>query len=394
MENIVQDTDAFILKLFSQKLPSTFVYHNYTHSKRVYKSINEIIEHSQIDVKDALVLRLAALLHDTGYIKSREGHEQESIKIAREFLESKDVDEDIIAGVERCISATEFKKRTPKTELEKIIRDADSSHFGKAYFEEASEFLRLELLLQKHRKYSPEEWREENIRVLVEVHQYYTDYALRHWQPVKEENLSRLLSYKKKEKEKLYREKEKARLKAKYKNASPERGIQTFYRVALRNHIKLSDIADTKANIMLSVNAIIISLVLSNLISKLDSNNYLIIPTAIFILFSAITMILAVIATRPNVTQGEFTKKDVENKTVNLTFFGNFHKMELSEFEWAIEELLKDRNYVYNSLSKDLYFLGKVLDRKYRILRITYTIFVAGTIISLIAFAAFFYMEI
>ncbi len=155
----------------------------------------------------------------------------------------------------------------------------------------------------------------------------------------------------------------------------------------------MSDIADTKANILLSVNAIIISLVLSNLISKLDSNNYLIIPTAIFVLFSAITMVLSVIATRPNITRGEFTKEDVANQSVNLTFFGNFHKMELKEYEWAIEELLKDRNYVYKSLTKDLYFLGKVLDRKYRILRLTYTIFVSGTIISLIAFALFFYLE-
>ena len=104
-------------------------------------------------------------------------------------------------------------------------------------------------------------------------------------------------------------------------------------------------------------------------------------------------MILAVVATRPNVTRGEFTKEDVANQSVNLTFFGNFHKMELEQFEWAIEELLKDRNYVYKSLTKDLYFLGKVLDRKYRLLRLTYTIFVAGTIISLISFFAFFYME-
>ncbi|QAA81269.1 HD domain-containing protein [Aequorivita sp. H23M31] len=393
MENLVQETDDYILKLFSEKLPGNFVYHNYTHSKRVYKSINEIIEHSQIGVKDALILRLAALLHDTGYIVSCENHEAESAKIAREFLESKNVEKDVIEGVEKCILATEFKHTDPENELEKIIRDADSSHFGKDYFEEASEFLRLELTLQDRHKYTAEEWREENIKMLTEKHQYYTAYALKNWQPVKEENLAELLSKRKKTKEKHHRDDEKARLKAKYKNDSPERGIQTFYRVALRNHIKLSDIADTKANIMLSVNAIIISLVLSNLISKLDNNNYLIIPTAIFILFSATTMILAVIATRPNITRGEFTKEDVANKAVNLTFFGNFHKMELSEFEWAVEELLKDRGYVYKSLTKDLYFLGQVLDRKYRILRITYTIFVAGTIISLIAFAAFFYME-
>lgn len=393
MENIVQATDDFILKLFSNELPSTFVYHNYTHSKRVYKSINEIIEHSQIDVKDATILRLAALLHDTGYTVNIENHEVEGVKIARNFLESKGVEGDIIDGVEKCILATKFKDTIPKSDLEKMIRDADSSHFGKDYFTEASEFLRLELLLHNRKKFTPMEWLEENIKVFVEDHRYYTDYALKNWQPVKEDNLSNLLAEMKKENEKLSREKKKAQLKAKYKNSSPERGIQTFYRVALRNHIKLSDIADTKANIMLSVNAIIISLILSNLISKLDNNNYLIIPTAIFVLFSAITMILAVIATRPNITRGEFTKEDVENQKVNLTFFGNFHKMELEQFEWAVEELLKDRNYVYKSLTKDLYFLGNVLDRKYRILRITYTIFVAGTIISLLSFALFFYME-
>ena len=70
----------------------------------------------------------------------------------------------------------------------------------------------------------------------------------------------------------------KEKLKAYYKNESPERGIQTMYRVSMRNHLKLSDIADTKANILLSVNAIIISLVIANLIPKLDNptNDYLI----------------------------------------------------------------------------------------------------------------------
>lgn len=393
MNTIVEAADQYIFKLFKDELPNTYVYHNYTHSKRVYKSINEIIENSQFDVKDATILRLAALLHDTGYVVGRENHEAESVKIARNFLKGHDVDKAIIEGVVKCILATTFKDTTPQSELEKAIRDADSSHFGKDYFKEASEFLRQEYLLQNVHEYTSREWLDENIKVLIEDHRFYTEYALKNWQPVKEENLADLLARRKKHKEKMQKENAKAKLKAKYKNDSPERGIQTFYRTALRNHMKLSDIADTKANIMLSVNAIIISLVLSNLISKLDNNNYLIIPTALFILFSAITMILAVIATRPNVTRGEFTKEDVANRSVNLTFFGNFHKMELEQYEWAIEELLKDRNYVYKSLTKDLYFLGKVLDRKYRILRLTYTIFVAGTIISLLAFAVFFYLE-
>ncbi|PKA84373.1 putative nucleotidyltransferase with HDIG domain [Ulvibacter sp. MAR_2010_11] len=392
MSDIIKATDNFILTLFKEKLPHTFVYHNYTHTKRVFKSINEIIKDaSNVSEKEAQILQLAALLHDSGYTVTREGHEEEGVKIAREFLESQKVDKEIVDGVEKCIMATKFKG-TPNNKLEEIIRDADASHFGKDYFEEASEFLRQEYQLQNIHNYSARDWRNENINVLIEQHQYYSDYALKNWQPVKEKNLAKLMKGKKKDRKKLKTEQLKAQYKADAKNSSPERGIQTFYRVALRNHIKLSDIADTKANILLSVNAIIISLVLANLLSKLDTNPFLIIPSAVFVVSSTVTMILAVIATRPNVTRGEFTKEDVENKSVNLTFFGNFHKMELSQFQWAITELLKDRDYVYSSLTKDLYFLGKVLDRKYRILRLTYTIFVIGIIVSIIAFAISFGM--
>ncbi len=386
MSELIEKTDKFVFDLFKEQLPNTFLYHNYTHTKRVLKSVNEIVKNSDISEKDANIVRLAALLHDTGYIKTREGHEEESVNIATEFLKENGVSDADINAVNACIMATKFKD-LPTSELGKILRDADASHFGKDYFSEASEFLRKELEMQEVKNFSASEWLNENIDVLSSRHQYYTDYAVKNWQKQKDENLASLIKTKKKQKEKLKKERLKAKYKAHYKNDSPERAIQSFYRVALKNHIKLSDIADTKANILLSVNAIIISLVLANLISRLDSNSYLIYPTAIFTLFCVISMILSIIATRPNVTSGKFTKEDVSNKEVNLMFFGNFHKMELKEYEWAIDELLQDKEYVYSSMTKDLYFLGIVLERKYRILRITYTIFMAGIIISVLAFA-------
>lgn len=385
MSKLVESAEKFVFDLFKNELDQTFIYHNYTHTERVLRSTREIIENTKINQKDAEILELTALLHDTGYIKTREGHEEESVKIATEFLQNNNANKATIDAVSECIMATKFKDE-PKTELGKIIRDADASHFGKKYFEEASEFLRKELEIQGIATYSPSEWVKENIKVLTKKHEYYTDYALKNWQSRKEKNLAKLIKKRKKRKKKLNTEELKAKYKAQYKNESPERGIQTFYRVALRNHIKLSDIADTKANILLSVNAIIISLVLANLISKLDTNPYLVYPTAIFTISCVISMILSIIATRPNITSGEFTKEDVANKEVNLTFFGNFHKMNLKEYEWAIGELLKDKEYVYKSLTKDLYFLGKVLERKYRILRITYTVFMIGMIISVFAF--------
>lgn len=386
MSDIIEKADKFVFDLFKDELPNTFLYHNYTHTKRVLKSAKEIITNSKLSEKDVEIVQLAVLFHDTGYTKTRDGHEEVSVKIATEFLNENNVSKDIIDAVNKCIMDTKFKD-TPSTEFGKIIRDADASHFGKDYFNEASEFLRKELELQNVKTYSAKEWLNENIEVLSTKHQYYTDYALKNWQKQKEENLAKLIKSKKKDKKKVKEEKMKATLKAQAKDSSPERAIQSFYRTSLRNHIKLSDIADTKANILLSVNAIIISLLLSNLISRLDTSSYLIYPTAIFTLFSVISMIMSIIATRPNITRGEFTKEDVINKDVNLTFFGNFHKMELKEYEWAITELLKDKEYVYSSMTKDLYFLGIVLDRKYRILRATYTVFMSGIIISVLSFA-------
>lgn len=392
MEALITKTDLFVSELFDKKLPDTCIYHNYTHTKRVLKSTQEIIENTETDLKsdEKLILQLAALLHDTGFVNGSKDHEIDSAKIAENFLQENDLEKGIIDEVVKVILATDMRVE-PQTLLEKIIRDADSSHFAKDYFPEASEYLRQELKVKGIDDYSTNEWLETNIEMFTAKHKYYTPYAIKMWKPVKDANLSNLIALRKKNK----KERKKQKLKAKLKDESPEKGIQSMYRIAMRNHINLSDIADTKANILLSVNAIVISLALSNLIPKLDnpSNGYLIYPTVIFILFSITSMVLSVIATRPNVTRGEFTRDDVKNKKVNLLFFGNFHKMKLEDYEWAIGEMLQDKEYIYSALTKDLYFLGLVLDRKYKLLRITYNVFMIGIIVSVIAFGVFFQFQ-
>ncbi|STD08078.1 Uncharacterised protein [Chryseobacterium carnipullorum] len=61
--------------------------------------------------------------------------------------------------------------------------------------------------------------------------------------------------------------------------------------------------------------------------------------------------------------------------------------MIFNDYHTAMKDLIKDRDYIYDSMVKDLYFLGKVLDRKYKLLSITYKIFMAGIIISVLSFA-------
>jgi predicted metal-dependent HD superfamily phosphohydrolase len=387
MSTIIEKTKDYVSTLLSNELNSNHLYHNLRHTQRVVKSTKELLNHYKLDEKVSETITLAAWFHDTGYCKGMDEHEEKSCKIARKFLEEYEYGEEDITAVENFIRATK-RGYQPENLEEEIMRDADSSHFAKKSFMATSEILREELSLLGIASYTLQEWRKENIKMFQTEHRFYTEYAKINWQKRKDKNLKKMIKASKAEKQIAKKES----IKAKYKSDSPDRGVQTLFRVTLRNHMTLSDIADTKANILLSVNAIIISLALSNLIPKLDnpSNDYLIYPTVIFVLFSVVSMVLAVLATRPNVTRGEFTKDDVNQRKVNLLFFGNFHKMGLKEYEWAINELIKDKEYIYSSLTKDLYFLGLVLNRKYKLLRWTYTIFMIGMVVSVIAFAISF----
>ena len=387
MSDILDKTRAYVESLLTNKLDDNYLYHNLRHTQRVVKSTKELLESCSLSDKEREVLLLAAWFHDTGYIMGTNNHEKNSCAIAEKFLNQQNYDPKEIAKIKACIMATE-RNAMPNNLMEKIIRDADSSHFAQKSYLETTELLREELKLLGISNLNQKEWLEVNIQMFRTEHRFYTDYAKKNWLEKKDKNLRKLIKEKKSNKKLAKKE----RLKAKFKGESPDRGIQTLFRVTLKNHITLSDIADTKANILLSVNAIIISLALSNLIPKLDnpSNDYLIYPTVIFVFFGVVSMILAVLATRPNVTKGQFTQEDVRQKKVNLLFFGNFHKMKLPDYEWAIQEMIKDKDYIYTSLTKDLYYLGLVLNRKYTLLRWTYTIFMFGMILSVIAFTVFF----
>lgn len=393
MNTLIEEVEGFVFNLLGEKLNANNVYHNIAHTQRVVTSTQEIIENVDLGEIPSENLLIAAWFHDTGYIESCDKHEDHSVKIAADFLVDKNISLERIESISKLILATRVN-HFPQNHLEEIIKDADCAHLASKNFFNYTALLRKEWELTLNKKFTNAEWISQNVSFFTHKHRYYTDYALKNWSKTKDKNLAKLLKNQKKLKKenRKFKQKKVALDLKKNKSIVPERGVETMFRVALRNHMTLSNIADTKANILLSVNAIIISLALSNLLPKLDnpSNSHLLIPTVIFIIFTVTSIVLSIIATRPNVTQGKFTKEDVANKKVNLLFFGNFHQMKLDDFEWGISEMMTDRDYLYGSLTKDLYFLGLVLNRKYKILRITYTVFMIGIIVSVIAFGISF----
>ena len=394
--DILKISEDYAKNLLKDKLSSAYTYHNLDHTIQVVDKIKILAKEENISPEDTENLLLAGWFHDLGYVDDADNHEEESRKIASDFLKQHRFPEERIAKIGELILATD-KFYKPKNHLEEVIKDADLYHLASDDYFRICENLRQEIKEVHHQKFSKLKWAELNITFFAK-HKFYTKFAKENWQPEKEKNVEKILSsirnMKEEKKEKSSLEKDKALLNKKKleKLESPERGIETMFRITLNNHTKLSQIADSKANILLSVNAIIISIALSTLIPKLDAprNAHLVIPSFVMIMFSVACIILAIMSTRPKVSSGTFTRKEIEEKKVNLLFFGNFYKMPLEEYLWAMKEMMKDRQYLYDTMIKDLYYLGVVLNRKYTLLRLTYTVFTIGIIASVVAFVVAF----
>jgi predicted metal-dependent HD superfamily phosphohydrolase len=298
-------------------------YHDFNHTLRVVNDCDKIATGEGISSEDTYDLKIAAYFHDVGYTFSMDDHEDKSVEICADFLNKTGFDKKRIKKISSLILATKLTVE-PQNLLEQIIKDADSGHLILKDFLKYSDLLRREREICSNKAITEESWLNESLSYIGK-HRYYTDFAKENWQILKERTIF-----------KLYSEKDKFN-KLSTSIEPPGRGIETAFRVTLRNHMKLSDIADAKANILLSVNAVIISIALSVLIPKLDnpSNSHLIVPTMILVGFSLISIIFAIFSTMPKVTQGTFTKEDKKKEKstkleleiyLDFSFFGKFIK--------------------------------------------------------------------
>jgi predicted metal-dependent HD superfamily phosphohydrolase len=386
--------EEYVTGLFEQMHSPSLVFHNLDHTKMVVKRTQEIAGHYNVTEKEMLILYAAAWFHDTGHLFTEpQRHEEMSCDIMRKFLKDYVEDETIIDEIAGCIMATKLP-RNPKNLLQQIICDADTYHLGTKDFKETNKKNYEELKLRTG-NVDPVKFKEDTIK-LLKSHFYYTNYCKELLNEKKNKNLKKL------EKKVVKAETEKQKESSpstlsdveKDKSGLMSKGIQTMLRLTSENHLKLSEMADHKANILISVNAIIISVILSVLLRKLQEETYLVIPTIIFLSVAVATIVISILATRPKISEGTFTMDEVKQKKVNLLFFGNFHKATYEQYDSAMRDLMLDTDYLYSTLIKDIYYLGTVLGRKYKLIRLAYNIFMIGIVISVLAFAiATFFSE-
>lgn len=372
-----------------RKLPETFTYHNLKHTTAVAEAAEEIGRQSTLSNDDLENVLIAAWLHDTGYEKDREHHEERSADTATTLLESWGASPDKVKKVQNLIAATRMPQN-PQNLAEQVLCDADLYHLSKKNIFECAQQIRSEIETFKNIKFeSDKEWGEYNLKFL-KSHSYFTLYGRQVLEERKKKNIKKLKKMLNPKVDEHYvkdLEKELGKLQKKLdKKVNPDRGIETMFRVTSENHITLSGMADTKSNIMISINSIILSVIISVLFRKLEEFPNLLIPTLMLVATCLITIVFAILATRPNISSGKFTREDIKEKRTNLLFFGNFHGMELNNYDWGMREMMKDADYLYGSLIKDIYFNGRVLARKYKLLRWSYSIFMFGFVASIIGF--------
>ncbi|HEX8331015.1 MAG TPA: Pycsar system effector family protein [Segetibacter sp.] len=382
---IYKKVESHVIELYENNNNPSLLYHNIRHTKAVVSRTKEIAGHYDLSEKDMLIVYVAAWFHDTGYLFTEPAlHEEKSAELMRDFMSGYKKADEIVDDVEACILATK-PSRKPENLCQEILKDADTYHLGTKEFKEINKLVMAEFKLT-YPNFNKEE-STKNAVDLLSRHQFYTSYCKRLLDDYKIININKL---KKKSLEKSLKENAEHTSKLpeiNEKNGFMTKGVQTMLRLTSDNHVELSGMADGKANILISVNAIIISVILTVLLRRLQVEPHLTIPTIIFLAFSVSTIVIAILATRPKVTGGTFSEQDITDKKTNLLFFGNFHKTPLDKYENAMRSMMMDSNYLYGSLIKDIYYLGVVLGRKYKLIRLAYNVFMVGIVVSVIAFA-------
>ncbi len=402
---ILTEIENYITDYFDKKIPEKYFYHDLQHTLNVVNAVEEIGRGYDLEPRELELLQVAAWFHDTGYDQGAKGHERRSADYAIAYLKDKGFSADELSTIEGVILVTKLPQK-PETLLQEIICDADLSHLGKKSYWDRCGRVRHEMAATQSRIMSELEWVDFELG-FMENHSYFTEVSKDLYNKRKKKHIRQLLKQKLRLNPRASEvmpvdpewQEEKQKKKQKYrvlenglelKDLNLGRGVETMYRTTYRTHINLSSIADNKANIMLSINAIIVSITFSTLVPSFDDNPRLIVPTVMLLIVTLTSIVYATLSTRPKITEGKFTREDIEQKRSNLLFFGNFYNMKLGDFHWGMMEMIKDSDFLYSSMTRDLYYLGVVLAKKYRYLSICYGVFMYGLILTTIAFAVSF----
>ena len=373
----------YVQQRLQRELPEGMIFHDWEHTSQVRRAAKKLMKEFDLNGRDKEVVELAAIFHDVGYIKTYEDHEEESKRIAEAYLREHGYPEEQIQRVQQLIEATRGNHE-PQNLLEKIIRDADVSHLGEKKYRARAERLRQERNQFLNKDIDRMQWHALNAKFLA-ARDYHTPEAERIWGDRKNKNQFKSAD----RREEAVEEVETEGLIL----IEDSKSARMMFKTALRNHIDLTSIADNKANIMLSLNTLILAVGMPAAAKWIDGSLYLLIP-ALFLLTTAIvTIFYATVSTRPIKMDGDTNLRRLEEGKSNLFFFGNFYNLKQQQYQENIRKIIADNETLDDSIINDLYFLGMALGDKFARLRTCYNVFMIGMITTFASFLISYFVK-
>ncbi len=387
---IIAEAGEQVLLTFDKHQDNRLVFHNYAHTYQVVQRTLELCNKTGADPETTEITALAATFLHTGYLFDYNNYASYSLDQVQRFMALRNYAEANQRKVLRCLQ-TITAKNTPVTLEEKILADAVSTVWLAA-FETRSPLLKIERELMQGHTFSRLQWAKLQFQSLLEL-RLYTHYAKTTFEPV----LGQCIQMQSAAIQKLERNAAAPPPERLFQGLddAPIRAVQTFFRSNYRNHINLSAIADNKANIMISVNSILISVLISILSYRnmADTTPQVVLPAVIFLVTGLASLIFAVLSARPKVTSLNNRNMQLTEKQRNIVFFGNFVTLEAEEYEEAMDAMFRDGELLYGNLVRDLYHLGKVLDKKYRYLTVSYNVFMLGFVATVLTFLILLFLQ-
>ena len=157
-------------------------------------------------------------------------------------------------------------------------------------------------------------------------------------------------------------------------------------RTVLRNNIELTGIADGKANVLLSLNAIMITFLIPSIAAGIETimQEHLYIPLLILALTCFATILLSAMVLRPS-NFDKFIEGLHPDMKVSPFFFGNFYNMEAEDFFQYLKESASEPTLIKAHLAQDLYYVGRRLGKKMTWIRQAFDIFLIGIFLTLLS---------
>jgi len=385
-KGMLAKAESTVFGLFKAKQDSRLLYHNYELAAKLVESIEEIGGQVNLAPSSMEMLCVAAWFYPTGYLSNYGQPTEETVKNIAKFLAAESYPKAKTEKIKDFIRLIEAQK-VPANEEQEVFHDAFYAlRNGETYATKIA-LLQLEKELFQKTALPKEQWVQLQLQKLLTT-KFYTPYGKLTFESDLANNIlsTKGQLQKIKKKKNIFVEPVKPNAFQDLETAVPNRAIQTFFRTNYRNHINLSAIADNKANIMISVNAILLSVLISLMTYKnlAETKPMILMAIIVFFITGLTSLIFAVLSARPKVTSVNKQAKDKILQQKNIVFFGNFVHLDLDEYEEAMDAVFRDGELMYGNMVRDLYFLGKVLDKKYRYLTTSYNIFMVGFVATAI----------